>query len=293
MPQRVALTRCARLPGVSGVETPRRIAAQYLAIADRLLPDRIVGFYLVGSTALGAYRDGRSDIDFVAVLDRRLSDGELRRIRLVQLASGLRTSPRALRHGHVAMPGTVNGSYVTADDLTLPVTSIRPVASHYGAAFNKDAAFDVNPVVWKELSERGVVLRGAPPADLRLDPEPTHLRQWNLDNLSRYWRRWAEATMKGLRANSRMLPTGWVVAWGALGAPRLHHTIATGEIISKETAGEYALETFDHSWRALIEEALAFQRCELTRTSGSRTERIARAGEFVLEVIRSAEELGP
>lgn len=276
---------------MSGVETARGIAAQYLALADRVLPRRIVGFYLVGSTALGAYRDGRSDVDFIAVLDRRLTGPELRRIRLAQLASNLRTGPRAFRNGHVAMPGTVNGSYVAADDLTLPVTTIRPVASHVGVAFRKGSAFDVNPVVWKELSERGVVLRGAPPADLQLDPETARLRQWNFDNLSRYWRGWAEAAARGRRTNSRFLPTGWIVAWGVLGAPRLHHTIATGEIISKETAGEYALDTFDHSWRAVIEEALAFQRCEPTDASGARKERVARAGAFVLEVIRSAKEL--
>jgi len=278
---------------VSGVETPRRIAAQYLAVADRVLPRRIVGFYLVGSTALGAYRDGRSDIDFVAVLDRRLTDRELRRIRLAQLASNLRTGPRALAHGHVAMPGTVNGVYVAQDDLPLPVTTIRPVASHVAGSFHKGSAFDVNPVVWKELSERGVVLRGAPAEDLHLDPEPARLRAWNMDNLTRYWRTWAEAAVQGLRANSPWVSTGWVVAWGVLGAPRLHHTIATGEIISKEAAGEYAFDTFDHRWHALIRDALCFQRCEPSRPSGSRTERIARAGEFVIEVIRSAETLTP
>lgn len=278
---------------MSGLETARRIAAQYLAVADRMLPQRIVGFYLVGSTALGAYRDGRSDIDFIAVLDRRLSDGELRRIRLAQLASNLRTAPRALLHGHVALPGTVNGAYVAADDLPLPVTSIRPIASHVAGRFCKDEASDVNPVVWKELSERGVVLRGPEPGDLHLDPEPARLREWNMDNLTRYWRAWADAATRGQRANSPLLPTGWIVSWGVLGAPRLHNTIATGEIISKEDAGAYAAETFDPTWRDLIDEALAFQRCEPTRMSGSRKERVARAGAFVLDVIRSAERLAP
>ena len=47
----------------------RRTVERYLGVADRLLPDRITGFYLVGSVALDAYRPGRSDIDFVAVLD--------------------------------------------------------------------------------------------------------------------------------------------------------------------------------------------------------------------------------
>ena len=37
-------------------------------------PESVTGFYLVGSVALGAYRPGRSDVDFVAVLD--VDDGQ-------------------------------------------------------------------------------------------------------------------------------------------------------------------------------------------------------------------------
>ena len=187
---------------MSGVEAARGMAERYLAVADRLLPDRIVGFYLVGSIALGAYRDGRSDIDFVALLDRRLSDGEIRRIRLVQLISNVRTTSRALAHGHIALPGTVNGAYIAAQDAMLPVTEIRPIASHVAGALHRGSAFDVNPVVWKEFLEGGVVLRGPSPTALRLDPEPEGLRQWNVDNLNRYWRGWAEESAQGRRANS-------------------------------------------------------------------------------------------
>ncbi|MGO9905955.1 MAG: hypothetical protein ACLP4R_19390 [Solirubrobacteraceae bacterium] len=39
-----------------------------LAGLDRELPGRIEGFYVVGSTCLGAFRSDRSDVDFVAVI---------------------------------------------------------------------------------------------------------------------------------------------------------------------------------------------------------------------------------
>jgi hypothetical protein len=55
-------------------------------------------------------------------------------------------------------------------------------------------------------------------------------------------------------------PAGWSTAWGALGAPRLHCTIATGEVVSKEAAGEYALATFDAEWHPIVNEALAYWR---------------------------------
>ena len=46
----------------------------YLRLAERLLPGRVVGFYLVGSAALGSFRPGRSDIDFIAVMDSAVDE---------------------------------------------------------------------------------------------------------------------------------------------------------------------------------------------------------------------------
>lgn len=276
---------------VPEVDEATRAAGRYLSLADRLLPGRIIGFYLVGSSALGAFRDGRSDIDFVAVVDRLLTSAEMRRLRVVQVGSAVRTTARALAAGHRALPGTVNGAYVCANDLTRPVTSIRPVASHVGGRLHRGAAFDVNPVVWKELAENGIALRGPEPACLGLDPEPALLRRWNLDNLNGYWARWADLAMRGRRASSPLLPTDWIVAWGVLGPPRLHCTIASGRVVSKESAGEYALDRFDPEWHPIVRDGLAFTRGEPTDRAGTRKERIARAGQFAAEVIRSANAL--
>jgi hypothetical protein len=90
---------------------------------------------------------------------------------------------------------------------------------------------------------------------------------------------------------SRLLPTGWLVAWGALGAPRLHHTITTGDVISKEAAGEYALAAFGRPWHATIHDGLAFLRGEVRRSNESRPQRIAQAAACVTEVVRSANAL--
>jgi predicted nucleotidyltransferase len=56
-----------------------------LARLDRELPDRVEGFYVVGSACLGAFREGRSDIDFVAIVADGLDPDELRRLRAIHL----------------------------------------------------------------------------------------------------------------------------------------------------------------------------------------------------------------
>lgn len=265
-----------------------RAADRYLRVADRLLPGRITGFYLVGSAALGAWRPDRSDVDFVAVLDEPLDRSGLRRLRAVHLATAGRSATGALARGRLSLPGTGNGSFVLRDQLTLPVTAIEPVASHVGQTFTAGAAFDVNPVVWTELADHGIAVRGGPPSTLGLDPEPAALRQWNLDNLDGYWRGFAAAMQAG-RSPLPLARPRWLTAWGVLGAPRLHCTITTGEVVSKEAAGEHALVAFDARWHPLVEEALAYWRGEPARPGfEDRRRRYRAVGDFVAMVVDAA-----
>jgi hypothetical protein len=272
----------------AAVDTPVR---RYLRIADRLLPGRIVGFYLVGSVALRAFRPGHSDIDFVAVVDGDLDGRELRRLRAVHVASGVCTATPALARGRLALPGTCNGVYVRAGDLARPVSTIVPLASHTGAQLSVGRGFDVNPVQWATFAARGVAVRGAEPATLGLDPQPELLRQWTRDNLASYWVPWAEATRRRPSLAFRATPR-WATAWGALGAPRMHRTIASGEVISKEAAGEYAREQFDPRWHPVVDEALAYWRDEPADPQFRAVAVRSRAtAEFVLEVAGSAARL--
>ena len=280
-----------------------RAVERYLGDADRLLPGRVVGFYVVGSVALGAHRDGRSDVDFVAVLggaDGNGADGdrgaaldrrELRRIRTLHVRSGLRTATAALRARRSPLSGTCNGVFVRPADLARPVTGIVPVAHHVGTTFSTGpAGSDVSPVAWKVLAERGIAVRGPAPGTLPLDPEPGRLREWNLGNLHGYWRPWAEGVRRAPRARFRWRPRWWT-AWGALGAPRLHRTIATGEVVSKETAGEHALDAFPARWHPLVADALAYRRGEPPVLRMPPEERARRTADFVSAVIADAERI--
>jgi hypothetical protein len=250
---------------------------RYLATADRLLPHRVIGLYVVGSAALGAFRPGRSDVDLVAVVD---GDVDIRHLRALHLLSATGELLQALAHRRGPFTGTCNVAFVRQADLARPVTEITPVASHVGHVFTAGAAFDVNPVVWKVLRERGIAIRGPEPAHLGLDPQREVLRAWNLANLESYWRPWAEATLRR-RASAR---PRWTVAWGALGPPRLHHTVATGGVLAKEEAGAYALDTFDRRWHPVIRAAIAYRvRCRRHRSAPWRD-----AARFALAVVEDA-----
>lgn len=271
----------------------RERADAYLRLADRLLPNWITGFYLVGSAALDEYRPGKSDVDFVAVVRRRPDPARLRRLRLLHVLAGAGSAWRSVMRRRSPISGTVNGVFVREEDLQVPVTRIQPLASHVAGHFRLGRGFDVNPVVWRLLAERGIAIRGAAPGNLGLDAEPGILRDWNLQNLNSYWRSWGRSTASlgpaGRVAMAIPRTRMRMVTWGTLGAPRLHCTIATGEIVGKAAAGEYALATFGPRWRPLIAAALAHWRGERCDNLGGRA--VQRAGEFVLEVVDSANEL--
>jgi Aminoglycoside adenylyltransferase, C-terminal domain len=229
-----------------------------LARLDRALPGRIEGFYVVGSVCLGAFRHGRSDIDFVAIVDGPLDHRELRRLRAVHRGRWVDALLRdtALRR---RWPLVCNGSYLRRGDLSRPSRSVRPLAGHLAGRFMAGRGVDVNPVTWHTLAGHGIAVRGREPSRLGIRVDPVELRDFALDNLERYWRGWLAHARRPGPGQARAL---WrrSASWGVLGVSRLHYTLATGEIIGKEAAGEYALRAFAPGWRPIVEDALAFWR---------------------------------
>jgi hypothetical protein len=111
------------------------------------------------------------------------------------------------------------------------------------------------------------------------------VRPWNRANLEAYWRPWAE----GLLRRRVDLRPGWTTAWGVLGPPRLHHTITTGDVVAKEDAGAYALDTFDRPWHPLIRQAVAYRLGEPGDGALAGHEaRRRQTGRFALEVVEDA-----
>ncbi|SMX70800.1 hypothetical protein [Brevibacterium linens] len=238
----------------------------YLRLADRILPGGIIACAATGSIALGAYRPGRSDIDLVAVIaeEWRTRSDLVRRLRLLHLSQVPRLTAGAVRGRGVS--ACCNTVFVAESEVSRPVTQIRPIASHTGEIFDQNDAFDVNPVVWKELTDGGIAVRGRPVSAWDVDAQPEALRPWIRTNLREYWsplvaqlrdRPPQDSTtlLRRLLTSPRGLTAG-TVAWCVLGPARMHHTLMTGEIIGKEEAGFHALTAFpDHT--PITEVALA------------------------------------
>lgn len=277
--------------------SPRRAAGRagevYVRALERLVgADHVTGFYLGGSVALDAYVPGVSDIDFVCVLDGVGGRPLVRRLRLLHRYASVRGAAHSVLRLRSPLVGTLNGVFVDAADVRLPVTTIRPLASHSGPRFEVGSGFDVNPVSWSVVRDGGVAIRGAAAGDIGLDVEPDEIAPWILRNLVGFWDRWAEDAIRSpsleLRARPRFSSSS-AVAYVA----RMYRTLECGDIVSKDRAMTFALGRFGTEWHPLIRDALAFRRREAFHHPALRRarDRSAFTGRFVRHVVGAARAL--
>ena len=252
-----------------------------------------MGFYVVGSASMGAFEAGRSDVDFVAVVDGVVGRTELARLRALHVGRWA----SALLHDlglRGRWPLVCNGIYLRAEDLASSPLEVVPIAGHVTGRFRVATreGFDVNPVTWSVLARHGIAIRGPERDRLAIRTDSDELRAWCLANLNSYWRHWVRRVGHGY-LNARGVPPRRLAASGVLGAPRLHYTVATGQIATKEAAGHYALEVFDPRWHGLIDDALAFRRGEPSPSRYRRrpAHRRRDAAQFVDSVVEAANRL--
>ena len=249
----------------------QRLVARYLQIADAALPGLVEGLYLVGSTALGDFQPAVSDVDFIAVTPKRITDHQRQALAKV--------------HAEVAAESGLpafEGPYVTFADLAASPQEVPDGPFHHDGELTAGHQ-GRTPVEWVTLARHGIAARGPEPAALAIVTDPCELLAWTLQNLDEYWAPWAARSQDPQTQTARAMLTDWGVAWAVLGVSRLHYTVAAGDITSKTGAGRHALSTFPARWHSIITEALRCRPVPL-RLPGSleaATARRTEASEFV------------
>ena len=226
-----------------------RVVGTFLDAVDGEAPNLVEGLYLTGSVALADFRPHESDIDFVAVTATRPDADRL----------------AALGRAHARLRARqrrpfVEGVYVTWRDLASDPALAGPAPSAHGGRFHPADRFALNPVTWHTLARHGVACRGPAAASIDVWTDRAALARWCLGNLDGYWRRWRTQHRRLLSAAGLASLGSWTPAWGVLGVSRLHYTLTTGEITSKEGAGVYALGRFPDRWHPVVNECLRIRR---------------------------------
>lgn len=259
---------------VTGAEVTIDLATGHLvSLLKRNTGDLISGLHLVGSIADGDFRPKMSDLDFVAVLSRPLTDEDAEA--LVLLHRSYRTDP--------TLPN-LDGIWLTEAELQAGPDAIADGPTSQQGDFVIAARGNRNPVTWHTLPAAVTLIGELDRTTLWQDRD--RLVSWVRDNAATYWRRWlARASGISPAMLGRAAPM-----WGVLGISRLAYTKATGEIASKSAAGEWALTAFDPRWQPIVEEALAFRRGTPSRYGNPfarRRDALAFVGMAIGEVVGS------
>jgi hypothetical protein len=280
------------IPGAVGVPDPEghaRVFPKARAVLDALLrnlddaaPGLIRDVYITGSIALGDGRPGQSDLDVVLVRDGGADNAAT--------MAALEPTPGALRQTHPRP--MIDGLVLSRADLAAgpgDMTGPRPFLID-GVARLGDESSGRNPVTWRTLEQCGITWRGTPAGELDLARDPAALLAWVRGNLESYWRPWRASSDRLLSRMGVVSLHPWFSEWGVLGATRLHYTLATGDITSKDGAGAYALETFPDRWHRILHEALRYRerRREGARYRARPLARRRDARDYVAMVIADA-----
>ena len=222
----------------------REVTGLFLSLADEALPGLVEGLYLHGSLGFGEWYDGRSDVDYVAVLAERPDAATAETLRAVHEAV-------ATTFQHPSF----DGFHATWADLAASPSQCPDLPCTQGGIWHLRERIDVHPVTWHELARHGVEVRGPALAGVDLWTDPAELRRYTRENLDSYWRGEAESLSRfPVEAGGPE-----TVVWSVLGVARLHHLLATDRLTSKAGAGRYAAEAFDQRWRPIVAEALALR----------------------------------
>jgi hypothetical protein len=161
--------------------------------------------YLVGSLALGDYRPGQSDIDFVAVTGSPSDPSELRQLELLH---------RDLQR--LVPNPSLDGIYVTWQQLQAAPQGLS-VPRWLDGRFAPSHSFAATPVTWSTLHRHPLPIRG--PATPAVQHDEDLLRAWCRENLQGYWAAWVHASRTRFKGQLFSLSRR-ATTWGVLGVTR-------------------------------------------------------------------------
>lgn len=240
---------------VSGIRNlaPHEDVNNVLAVlADELLKilgSQLTGLYLTGSLTYGDFDPGSSDIDFLAILNRELSDRQ--RLRIQQMHA-------AIADEHPKWSKRIEGSYITEDMLssTEPPKKPRPYING-GRLWGPDPAYGYEWLInLYVLRETGVALIGPDPTEMTPPVNIADVREASKRDLHADW------ALK-LRDPSPFDKSGYdsshLQAYAILTMCRILYRARNDGVASKRAASDWVKKTYGRSWRGLVEKAENWQ----------------------------------
>ncbi|MFC4403872.1 aminoglycoside adenylyltransferase domain-containing protein [Gracilibacillus xinjiangensis] len=255
-----------------------RVLNDYIALFNQYFPETMEGLYVHGSIALDAYVDHSSDIDFITVTNRPLTEKDAEYL----------SSIHSIIANNYPKP-EMDGVYIQWKD----VGELYKNTSENYFYYNNDKLlfgeyFNFNPVTWWIIQHHGINIIGKDPREFVLDIQPEQLSSYVLDNMNSYWANYIQTAENSID-QLVIQPTETIdfqIEWTVLGLLRQFYTLKENSIVSKLDAGEYGGDQLPAGWHPIIKEAINIRKGEKKVTFRSERERIDHALGFSQYLMR-------
>ncbi|WP_042146292.1 aminoglycoside adenylyltransferase domain-containing protein [Paucisalibacillus sp. EB02] len=251
------------------------ILEEYIKLLDEHFPSTLEEFYIHGSIAIGAYEKNSSDIDFLAVMNRRLTEEDTESLNYIHkiLAQNYRRPE-------------LDGVYISWEELSK--NNSKSIDSNGKYPFYNDGEihfgnyFNFNPVTWWTLKNNGIKLISRDPKEFDFEVSAEELLLYVHDNMNSYWLSYIQQIEKNKPhlLNFMSEEIDQEIEWIVLGLLRQFYTMKEQNIVSKLGAGNYGLSHLPSRWHNIIQEAINIRKGENDRMFSSDMERVENTIHF-------------
>ncbi|WP_299736826.1 aminoglycoside adenylyltransferase domain-containing protein [Rossellomorea sp. y25] len=257
------------------------VLQDYLALCNKYLPRTIEGLYLHGSIVLDAYVNNSSDIDFISVTRRRMTEKDSDILTLIH-------KELALKYPKPEMDGV----YIIQEDIC-NIDEKQDYAYYNNGVLNFGEYFNFNPITWYLFKHKGISVIGPDTTSFKVDISSQQIYSYVLTNMNTYWAERVhvmENSIKELkRFRSDMIDDE--IEWSVLGLLRQYYTLSEYDIISKQNAGEYGLQHLPEEWHSIIKEAMNIRSGLKVSLFNTEHERIHKTIKFLKYLISHCNEM--
>lgn len=208
---------------------------KYVDLLNKNLPsDLIEGVYIYGSIALGAFNEAKSDIDFVVLLRRVVSEQEVATIQDIHVQMN--------KH---AFGKRMDGVYIQLNTVgkTNEELSTYP---YYIDGEVKVGHWDVNHITWWVLKEHGITLQGTPIRELNISTKWDDVLITLEYNMNKYW------LSKTKKAYLFLFDS--MIESATCTISRIICSLEQRDIFSKDKAVILCLDMLPERWHLLLKE---------------------------------------
>ncbi|MGE8034055.1 aminoglycoside adenylyltransferase domain-containing protein [Lysinibacillus sp. NPDC093692] len=237
---------------------------EYLSLFQNKIPNILEGFYLHGSIALNAYINGSSDIDFVTVVNRTLTEED------AKVISDLHKELNR-KYKEIGM----DGSYIQVGDVGKKQSEVKGCLKVNEGKTNWGND-DINPITWWVLKNKGITVLGPDIATYNFSVDERVLVNYVLQNMNSYWANRLK-TMEKYKTMAFVIPNKLVdeeVEWSITGMLRQFYTLTENDIVSKVDACKFAIHHLPEEFHKVINEAIAIREGSNIRYYNSKKQRI-------------------